>query len=112
VARWMNRLTRCPRPQPCWVSASRSSGGTSSPSGLVVMSHQAKHVGQLLWRGFELPVQDIGKSAFFGFDPTGLGDGDHLQGAVDAPVATAVETELAWVSPDPTGTGAVPVNRA
>jgi hypothetical protein len=40
VARWIDRLTRCPGPYRWCISASRRSTGTSSPSGLVVMSQQ------------------------------------------------------------------------
>jgi hypothetical protein len=37
-ARWIDRLTGCPGPYRRWISASRLPAGTSSPSGLVVMS--------------------------------------------------------------------------
>ena len=69
MERWIDRLTRCPEPYRLWISASRLSAGTSSPSGLVVMSQkvstlESKH----LRGGLELETQDIGKSAFLGFD--------------------------------------------
>src|SRR6266849_6018035 len=53
-------------------------------------AEQAQRFGAGLAAGFGLG--DVVAAAS---DPAGLGDGDHVQGAVDAPVAAPVEPDLA-----------------